>query len=29
LKSAPDYVAGVARDEDEVEQVRVYRLRKP
>ena len=24
-----DYVAGVARDEDEVEQVRVYRLRKP
>ena len=24
-----DYVAGLARDEDEVEQVRVYRLRKP
>lgn len=24
-----DYVAGVARDEDDVEQVRVYRLRKP
>lgn len=24
-----DYVAGLARDEDEVEQVRIYRLRKP
>ena len=24
-----DYIAGLARDEDEVEQVRVYRLRKP
>ena len=24
-----DYVAGLARDEDEIEQVRVYRLRKP
>jgi hypothetical protein len=24
-----DYVAGVARDEDDVEQVRAYRLRKP
>lgn len=24
-----DYVAGLARDDDEVEQVRVYRLRKP
>jgi hypothetical protein len=24
-----DFVAGLARDEDEVEQVRVYRLRKP
>ena len=24
-----DYVAGLARDQDEVEQVRVYRLRKP
>jgi hypothetical protein len=24
-----DYVAGLARDEDEIEQVHVYRLRKP
>jgi len=24
-----DYVAGVARDEDDLEQVRIYRLRKP
>jgi len=24
-----DYIAGLARDADEVEQVRVYRLRKP
>ena len=24
-----DYVAGVARDQDEIEQVRVYRLQKP
>ena len=24
-----DYVAGLARDEDEIEQLRVYRLRKP
>jgi hypothetical protein len=24
-----DYVAGLARDEDEIEQVRVYRLLKP
>jgi hypothetical protein len=24
-----DYVAGLARDEDDVEQVRVYRLIKP
>jgi len=24
-----DYVAGMARDEDDVERVEVYRLRKP
>ena len=24
-----DYIAGVARDQDEIEQVRIYRLRKP
>ena len=29
VEIGPDYVAGLARDEDEVEQVRVYRLRKP
>ena len=29
VEIGPDYVAGLARDQDEVEQVRVYRLRKP
>ena len=29
LEIGSDYVAGLARDEDEVEQVRVYRLLKP
>jgi hypothetical protein len=29
LEIGTDYVAGLARDEDDVEQVRVYRLRKP
>ena len=29
VEIGPDYVAGLARDEDEIEQVRVYRLQKP